>query len=51
VQFFSKIGAESEYGGGGAAQPLPRDGGVEFLHGDPTVWPRPKVWFRGQKWK
>jgi len=27
--------------GGGATQPLPRDGGVEELHGDPTVGPRP----------
>jgi len=25
--------------------------GVEELHGDPTVGPRPKVWTRGQKWK
>jgi len=24
-------------GGGGATRPLPRDGGVEELHGDPTV--------------
>jgi len=36
---------------GGATRPLPRDGGVEELHGDPTVGPRPKVWTRGQKWK
>jgi len=27
---------------------LPRDGGVEELHGDPTVGPRPKVWTRGK---
>jgi len=27
------------------------DGGVEELHGDPTVGPRPKVWTRSQKWK
>jgi len=25
--------------------------GVEELHGDVTVGPRPKVWTRGQKWK
>jgi len=37
--------------GGGATRSLPRDGGVEELHGDPTVGPRPKVWTRGQKWK
>jgi len=30
-------------GGGGAVRPLPRDGGMEELHGDPTVWPCPKV--------
>jgi len=36
---------------GGATRPLPRDGGVEELHGDPTVRPLPKVWTRGQKWK
>jgi len=36
---------------GGATRPLPMDGGVEELHGDPTVGPRPKVWTRGQKWK
>jgi len=36
---------------GGATRPLPRDGGVEELHGDPTVGPRPKVCTRGQKWK
>jgi len=29
-------------GGGGATRPLPRDGGVEELHGVPTVWPRPR---------
>jgi len=34
--------------GGDAVQP---HGGVEELHGDPTVGPRPKVWTRGQKWK
>jgi len=37
--------------GGGATRPLPRDGGVEELHGDLTVRPRPKVWTRGKKWK
>jgi len=36
---------------GGAIQPLPRYGGVEELHGDPTVGLRLKVWIRGQKWK
>jgi len=36
-------------GGGGANGLLPRDGGVEELHGDPTVGPRPKVCTRGQK--
>jgi len=30
-------------GGGSATRPLPRDGDVEKLHGDPTVGPRPKV--------
>jgi len=34
-------------GGGGAIRPLPRVEGVEELHGDPTVRPRPKVWTRG----
>jgi len=29
----------SDYGGG-ATRPLPRDGGVEELHGDPTVGPK-----------
>jgi len=38
-------------GGSGTTRPLPRDGGVEKLHRDPTVRPRPKVWTRGQKWK
>jgi len=28
--------------GGGAIRPLPRDGGVEKIHGDSTVGPRPK---------
>jgi len=31
-------------GGGGATRTLPRDGGVEGLHGNPTVAPRPKFW-------
>ena len=31
-------------GGGGTTRPLPRDGGVEELRGDPTVGPHPKVW-------
>jgi len=35
--------------GGGATRHLPRDGGVEELHGNPTVGPRFKVWTRGQK--
>jgi len=39
------------WSGGGATRPLRRDGGVEELHGDPTVGPRPKVWTRGQKCK
>jgi len=30
-------------GGGAAVRPLPRDGGVEELHGDPTVGARPKA--------
>jgi len=38
-------------GGGGATRPLPKAEGVEKLHGDPTVGPRPKVWIRSQKWK
>jgi len=38
-------------GGGGATRPLPRDEGMEELHGGPTVGPRPKVCTRGQKWK
>jgi len=38
-------------GGGGATQPLSRDGDIEELHEDPTVGPCPKVWTRGQKWK
>jgi len=37
--------------GGGATRPLPRDRGVEELHGDPTFGPRPKFWTRCQKWK
>jgi len=37
--------------GGGATRPLPRNGGVEGLHRDPTIGPHPKVWTRGQKWK
>jgi len=36
---------------GGATRPIPRDGGVEKLHGDPTYEPRPKVQTKGQKWK
>jgi len=35
--------------GVGATRPFPRDGDVEELHGDSTVWPLPKVWSRGQK--
>jgi len=35
-----------QYTGGGATRSLPRDGGVEELHGDPTVGPHPKVWNR-----
>jgi len=37
--------------GGGATRPLPRDGDVEELDGDPIIGPRPKVWTRGQKRK
>jgi len=40
----------SLYGGGSATRSLPRDEGVEELHGDPTVGSRPKVWTIGQKW-
>jgi len=43
--------SKASYGGGGATQPLPRDGGVEELHGDPTVESRSKVWTRSKKWK
>jgi len=46
-----KIGLMGTVGGGGATQPLPRDGGMEELHRDPTVVPLPKVWTRCQKWK
>jgi len=31
--------SESENHCGGATRPLPRDGGVEELHGDPTAAP------------
>ena len=31
-------------GGGGTTRPLPKDGGVEELRGDPTVGPHPKIW-------
>jgi len=31
----------------GATRPLPKDGGVEKLYGDPTVGPHSKVWTRG----
>jgi len=51
VQYFKLANIFSVVGGGGATRTLPRDGGVEKLHGDPTVGPRPKVWARGQKWK
>jgi len=35
------VGIGRQFGvGGGATQPLSRDGGVEELHGDPTVGPR-----------
>ena len=30
--------------GDGTTRPLPRNGGAEELHGDPTVGPHPKVW-------
>jgi len=32
--------AQKQDSGGGATRLLPRDGGVEELHGDPTVGPR-----------
>jgi len=32
-----------ETSGGGATRPLPRDGGMEELHGDPTIRPCLKV--------
>jgi len=44
-----EIDSHRDCSGGGANRLLPRDGDVEELHGDPTVWPRPKVWTRGQK--
>jgi len=47
LAYFSSV--ELSPGGGGATRSLPRDGGVEKLHGDPTVGPHPKVWTRGQK--
>jgi len=37
--------------GGGVTRPFPRGGGVEELHRDPTVGPRPKVWNKDKKWK
>jgi len=37
----------SACGGGGAT--ILRDGGIEEQHSDPTVWPHPKIWTRGQK--
>jgi len=42
---------ESSRGGSGATRPLPRNRGLEELHGNPTVGPRPKVCTNGQKWK
>jgi len=44
--YFLFLLRERDYGGG-ATRPLPRDGSLEELHGDPTVGPRPKVWTRG----
>jgi len=38
-----RIFAQIQSGGAGATRPLPRDEGVEELHGDPTVGPRFKV--------
>jgi len=49
-QDFGRCNHESG-GAEGATRPIPRDGGIEELHGDPTVGPRPKVWTRGQKRK
>jgi len=37
--------------GGGATRPLPRNGGVQELHGDPTAGPRTKSRTWCQKWK
>jgi len=38
-------------GGGGATRPLPRDGGMKELYGDPTARPTFEDWTTGQKWK
>jgi len=52
LRFIKKLQKSPSAGlSGGATQSLPMDGGVEELHGDPTVGPRPKVGTRGQKWK
>jgi len=48
ARFFCSICDETNGDGGGATRPLPRDGGVEELHGDPTVGPRLKAWTRGK---
>jgi len=40
---FHKILSFTKPGGVDAPLPLPRDRGVEELHGDPTVGSRPKV--------
>jgi len=49
--WFSCVEQKDGGGCGDASRSLPRDGGVEELHGDPTVAPCPKVWTIGQKWK
>jgi len=40
--FLLPLPAPYKVSGGGATRPLPRDGGVEELHGDPTVGLAPR---------
>jgi len=40
----AEVSLKHSVSNGGATRPLPRNGGVEELHGDPTFGPRPKVW-------
>jgi len=49
--FWAGIQLETFLKDGGSTRPIPMDGRVEELYGDPTVGPHPKVWTRGQKWK